>query len=163
MEKLGIEPIQLLTQVFNFAVMVFLLGKFLYKPILQGLEKRRQKIAEGLEYAAKMQEERELNEKKREEIIKKAKVEAQKIIEESKKIGRQVEADLTEKAQKETNAILAKAREELVMEKSEMERELRVQTVELAKTWVEAVLRETLGTKSQQTIINKKIADISKL
>ena len=49
MENIGIEPYQLLTQVINFALMIFILTKLLYKPILKGLEERKKKIEEGLE------------------------------------------------------------------------------------------------------------------
>ncbi len=163
MEQLGIEPIQLLTQVLNFSLMVFLLTKFLYKPILKSLEARRKKIAEGLEYTQKMEEEKAKNEKKREEIISQAKEEARKIIQEGKNTGKLLEGEIVEKAHKEAEAILQKAKEELEMERSQMEVQLRSQTVEIAKTWVEAVLGKILGTKAQQTIINKKIQEMAKL
>lgn len=163
MEQLGIEPIQLLTQVFNFVVMVVLLTKFLYKPILKALEARKKKIAEGLEYAEKMQQEAEKNEKKRQEIIDKAKEEARKIIEESKKTGKQVETEIINKAQQEASLILVKARETLTQEREEMERQLRVKTVEIAQGWVSVVLGKVLGGKTQTAIINKKIQELAKL
>ena len=43
MEQLGIEPLQLITQILNFAVLVFFLNKYLYKPILNTLETRKKK------------------------------------------------------------------------------------------------------------------------
>ncbi|MBI4990547.1 hypothetical protein HZB96_00460 [Candidatus Gottesmanbacteria bacterium] len=46
MEKLGVEPVQLLTQVFNFLVMVFLLTKVLYKPILRSGRRLEAEIIE---------------------------------------------------------------------------------------------------------------------
>lgn len=162
MEQLGIEPIQLLTQVFNFVIMIILLTKFLYKPILKALEERRKKIQEGLSYAQKMQTELEKNEKKREEVINHAKEEARKIIEEGKKVGKQVETEITQKAHLEANSILTKAREELAMERTQIESELRIQTVEIAKGWVEVVLGKVLSGKSQQAIVNKKIAELAK-
>lgn len=162
MEQLGVEPIQLITQIFNFAIMVFLLTKFLYKPILRALEDRKKKIAEGLAYTQKMQEEMEKTEKKKEEILNKAKDEARKIVEEGKAAGKQLEAEIIKKAHAEAGAILSKGREELVMEKEQMERELRIQTVEIAKGWVEAVLGKILSGKAQQTVVNKKIAELAK-
>ncbi|MBI3379552.1 F0F1 ATP synthase subunit B [Candidatus Gottesmanbacteria bacterium] len=161
MEKLGIEPLQLLTQVFNFLLLVFVLKKLLYKPILKGLDERKKKIQEGLEYTQKMQEEAEKTEKKREEIISKAKDEARIIIEDGKKVGKKVESEITGKAHLEANAILAKGREELEMERQQMERELRVQTIEIAKSWVEAVLGKILSSKTQTAIINKKIQELA--
>lgn len=162
MEQLGIQPLQILFQVFNFVVMVVLLKKFLYKPILKALDARRKKIAEGLEYTQKMQEEKEKNEKKREEILSKAKEEAKEIIQEGKAAGKNVETEIIAKAQKEANAILEKGKKELEMERSEMEQELKIQTVEIASNWVEEVLGKVLDTKKQQEIINKKLQELER-
>ncbi len=163
MEQLGIQPFQLGTQVLNFLIMVFLLSKFLYKPILKALEERKKKIQEGLEYTQKMKEEVEKSEKKRQEIISQAKEEAKKIVEDGKKAGKKLEEEIIVKAHTEAGAILGKAREEIEREKSEMEKDLRSQTVEIAQSWVEAVLGKVLGEKAQKTLINQKIEDLSKL
>ncbi|MCL5798272.1 MAG: F0F1 ATP synthase subunit B, partial [Patescibacteria group bacterium] len=98
MEKLGVEPFQLLTQLFNFFLMVFILTKFLYKPITKKLEERKKKIEEGLEYADRMKSEMEKSDKKRQDVIDRAKLDAKKIVEEAKKEGRKLEAEIVEKA-----------------------------------------------------------------
>lgn len=162
MEKLGIEPVQLLTQVFNFVVMLVLLTKFLYKPILKALEERKKKIQSGLEYAEKMAGELEKTGKKRQEVIDAAKEEGRKIIEESKKTGKLLEAEIVEKAHKEEAVILEKGRKELEMERTEMEKQLRTNTVEIAQTWVETVLGNVLTAKNQQEIINRKLKELAK-
>ena len=59
MEKLGIQLPMLLTQIVNFTIMLLLLTKFLYKPILKALKERKEKISQGLIYAEKMQAEEE--------------------------------------------------------------------------------------------------------
>lgn len=163
MDKLGIEPIQLLTQIFNFVIMVVLLTKFLYKPILKALEERRKKIEEGLQYAEKMKVETEKNEKKREEIILEAKGEARKIMEEGKKSGRIVEAEIIEKAHKEAQEVIAKGRSELSLERIEMEKQLRGQTIDIATSMVESILRQILDKNYQKEIINKKIRELEKI
>lgn len=47
MEQLGIEPQLLLAQLVNFLIILFVLSKLLYKPILGMIEKRKKEIAEG--------------------------------------------------------------------------------------------------------------------
>lgn len=162
MEQLGIEPLQILAQIFNFTVLVILLNKLLYKPILKALEERKKKIKEGLDAAEKMKAEEEISGKKREEIIKKARLEASQIIEEGKKAGKLQESEIIEKAVSEKNSILEKGREELQSLKKEMVSQLRKETVDLAKSWVEAILARALDNKSQLNIINKKILELSK-
>ncbi len=163
MEKLGVEPVQLLTQIFNFVVMFLVLSKLLYKPILKALDERRKKIEEGLQYAEKMKAETEKNDKKREEIIGEAKNEARKIIEEGKKSGRQVEAEIIEKAHKEAQEVIAKGRSELSLERIEMEKQLRGQTIEIATSMEESILRQILDKNYQMEIINKKIRELEKI
>jgi F-type H+-transporting ATPase subunit b len=162
MDKLGIEPFQLITQIFNFSVMVVVLTKLLYKPILKVLEERKKKIEEGLQYAEKMKEEAEKNEKARQEVINKAKEEARKIVEEGKKTGRKLEAEIVERAQKDAKAILTKGRKEIEIEKAIMEKDLQHQTIEISTSLVEAVLRNALDISNQKKIIDKKIQELAK-
>jgi F-type H+-transporting ATPase subunit b len=163
MEKLGIEPIQLLTQIFNFLIMVFILTKMLYKPLTKKLEERRKRITEGLEYADKMKIELDENEKKREEIISKAKTEVRKIIEEGKKSGKKLEEDIISKAHKEAVSILEKARKEIKLERQEMEESLRSEAVKIAAVMAEKVLSDVLTVEDHQAIIDKKLKIIANL
>ena len=64
-----INAIQIILQIVNFAVLVTVLTKFLYKPILKILEGRAQRIQEGLEAAEKSLEERAAVEEKKQEIL----------------------------------------------------------------------------------------------
>lgn len=161
MEQLGIEPIQLLTQVFNFILMLIVLTKILYKPITRALDERRKKIAEGLEYAEKMQRELEKNEQKRQEIIQKAKEEARKIIEDGKKSGKKIEVDIIQKAHQEARAIIEKGKKELDLEHSEMEKQLRKQTVEIASSMALQVIQQVLTESDHKAIIDKKLKEMS--
>lgn len=161
MEQLGIEPLQILAQVFNFTVLVILLNKLLYKPILKALDERRNKINEGLKYAEKMKIEEEKSAEKREEIIKKARIEAVEIIDEAKRAGKRQESEIIDKAISEKNAIMEKGKEELRSLKNEMQRQLKKETVELAGKWVEAVLVKSLDNKNQLNIISKKIEEMA--
>lgn len=163
MEKLGVEPVQLLTQVLNFVIMVVLLTKLLYQPIIQKLEERRKKIEEGLAYTEKMKKDLEELDKKRQEVIDQAKEEARRIIEEGKKSGKNVEKAIIEKAHQEAAAILEKGEAELALARQQMERQLKEQTVDIAEGMVKKLLGEILTSEDQQKIIDKKIKEISRL
>ncbi len=163
MEQLGIEPIQLLTQVINFVIMVLLLSKFLYKPIMKGLDERRKKIEEGLAYTEKMKEEMEKIDKKKREATDQAKEEAKNIIDDGKKTGKSLEQEIIEKAHKEAEQIVEKGREELMSERVLMEKQLKAQTIDIAQSMARKILEDALNPEDQKAIIDKKIAEISKL
>lgn len=163
MEKLGVEPLQLLIQIFNFTLMVVVLTKLLYKPILKALEDRRKKIEEGLKYTEKLKQEVEKNEKKREEIISLAKDEARKIIEEGKNAGKLIEGDIIAKAHREAAGIIAKSKSEIEFERSEMEKQLQNQMIDIAYQIAEAALRDVLDSRNQKALIDKKIQELTKI
>ncbi len=162
MEKLGIEPLQLATQVFNFVIMVAVLTYFLYKPILRMLKERRDKIAQGLEYTEKMKQEVEKTEAKRLAIINAAKEEGRAIVEESKKAGKLVEADIIEKAHEEARAIVEKGKADVEMERINMEKKLKDQMVSVAGAIAAKALESALSVKVQRSLIDKKIRSLAK-
>lgn len=162
MEQLGIEPLQLATQVFNFLIMVAVLTRFLYKPILKVLKERREKIAQGLEYTEKMKAEVEKSEAKRAAILARAKEEAGAIIEESKKAGKQVEAEIIARAHDESRAIIEKGKADVELERGEMEKKLKEHFVSVATAIATKVLESTMSPTMHRTIIQKKIKTVAK-
>jgi len=110
-DTFGWDPWLFLSQVVSFSIVVLLLKRFAYKPILALLEERRQRIAEGLLNAEKIKQQLSEAEKRYEEILAKANVDAQKLIDEA----RESSAHLAERKQQEAIAaaeqIIAKARE----------------------------------------------------
>ena len=71
-----------ISQLIAFSIVAVLLNKFAYKPVLEVLEQRKAKIAEGLENADKIKAELEQAESTRKEIIEKANAQANALIEE---------------------------------------------------------------------------------
>jgi F-type H+-transporting ATPase subunit b len=105
-----------LSQVISFCIVAFLLQRFAYKPILAVLEERRRKIEEGQLNAEKIKKELAEAEKRYQEIVAKANVDAQKMIDET----RESAAHLSERKQQEAitvaEQIIAKAREAAAIE-----------------------------------------------
>src|SRR3984893_11652838 len=86
-----------LSQVISFCIVVFLLNRYAYKPILALLEERRRKIEEGQINAEKIKKELAEAEKRYQEILAKANADAQKMIDEA----RESAAHLSERKQQE--------------------------------------------------------------
>lgn len=162
MEQLGIEPIQLATQVFNFVIMALVLTRFLYKPILKALKDRRDKIAEGLSYAEKTKAEFEKTETARHKVILAAKEEGQRIVEESKKAGKLMEAEIIEKSHEEARAIVEKGKADVEMERADMEKKLKEQMVDVAEAIALKALESSLTITQHRAIIDKKIRVLAK-
>src|SRR3989344_5949016 len=99
MEKLGINGIQLLAQLVNVGILLFVLKKFLYKPILHILEKRKA-LAEEVERKTEEVEKRlsEL-EKKERELNKQAKVNADQLAREALRDAKKTTMSLVKEAE----------------------------------------------------------------
>lgn len=157
MEKLGIEPILLLTQVINFTILVVVLSKFLYKPILKMLDERKKKIEEGLALAAEMAAKEEEMQKEKEKVLDKAKSEGAKIIEEYKEQGKKMESEIIAAASEEAKRLKEKVLIDQEEEKKKMWNDLRKQLLVLAMEMSRKVVGEMLNDKSQRLILERKL------
>ena len=114
-----------LSQVISFTIVALLLRRFAYKPILNVLEQRRQQIAEGQANAEKIKKQLAEAEQRHAEILAKANVAAQKMIDEA----RESSAHIAERKEQEAIAaaeqILAKAREASAIEHERTMMELK--------------------------------------
>lgn len=163
MEKLGVQPIQLLAQIFNFLILMVILKKYLYKPILKALEDRKKKIEDGLRFSEKAKQELEEAEKKKEEIVNHAKLEAAKIMAEAKKAGKKKELEIVEAAEKQAAEVIKKGKKDLEENKKQMEKQLEKETVDIATALVEKLLRQALSEADQNKILEKKLKDFARI
>jgi len=126
--QFGVDWAHFLAQCLSFAIVALLLHRYAYRPILQVLEGRRQRIQEGLENAAKIKEELAKTEAARQEALRQANQQANKLIEEARGASAKVLERETQKAIATANQIITKAREaseaELVRMKAELRREV---------------------------------------
>src|SRR6476619_1002487 len=98
--EFGIQPLLLAAQVVNFLVLLFILNKLLYKPILQMLQTRKDRIAESLKNAEEIENTLAKTEEDREKRLKEATDEAKDIINEATKSANLVIAEAHTKASK---------------------------------------------------------------
>lgn len=162
MEKLGIQPIHLLAQIFNFVLLLFILKKFLYKPILKMLDERQKKVKEGLEYAEKMKAESEQSEKRREQVQLTAKNEAKEIVAAARKEAKKMADGMVQEAEKEARSITEKARNDAAKEYEVRLKELEKEAVSVASRMVERLLKDALSAKEQKDIITNRLKAISR-
>lgn len=150
-------------QIINFSVLVFLLKKFLYVPIVRMLDERKKKIEEGLASAKTMEAQVERAEKKQQEVLEKARQEGRRVIEEAKKAAKRVEEELIVKAKKEAAAVVAKGHEDIEAEQKRMKERMQKESIELASKMTERILAGVLSEKEQREIIEKRMKDVSRL
>src|SRR3989338_1873839 len=148
MEKLGLELPLLITQVVNFAILVFLLQKLLYKPVLKILEERRKKVEEGIELSAKAKEELQNAQNESATIIKKASLEAVNILNEAKKEASLEKQKIVESGKKEITNLRAKHEEELAERYTELSQQVSKDVIAIATVMVQKLLPNLIISKA---------------
>jgi|SRR6185503_16925115 len=125
LHSLGIYWPKLIAQMVNFGIVLFILWKFAYRPVLAMLEQRRQRVAEAMANAEKAKAELAKADADRKEILSKADQEANRLIEEARAAAAHVREQETQKAITEAAQIIAKAQQAAALEKERMLAELK--------------------------------------
>lgn len=159
MDKIGVNPINLLTQVFNFTILVVLLTKLVYKPVLEALEKRRKKIEEGLALTEKLTQEKEDLERQKTKIIAEAGKEAKAIIDKARSQGKKVEQEVIVEARVAASEIIERGKKDVEIRMKEMEEQLVKETIDMAALLTQKLIGDVLDREKQQAMLKKKVAE----
>ena len=156
-KNFGVNPILLAAQIINFLIIFFILKKFLYKPVLDLLKKRRITIQEGIEHAeeARVKLEKVVIEEKN--ILKNAQMQAKKIIEDAREESIEVIKQLNDNAKKQTEKMLKDAKDQIIRESIETEKRLAVKTSKLAVSFLEKTLNEFFSLKEQKEVMSSAL------
>jgi F-type H+-transporting ATPase subunit b len=143
------------SQLIAFAIVAYMMNKFAYKPVLEVLELRKTKIAEGLENADKIKAELGEAETTRKEIIEKANTQANALIEEAREAAQKVRDTETQKAVASAEEIISKARQASEAEHVKMLAELRKEVGRLVVDTTSKVAGKVLTGDDQKRLIDE--------
>jgi F-type H+-transporting ATPase subunit b len=151
-ETFGWNPWLFLSQVISFVIVAALLRKFAYKPILNILDERRERIAEGLRNADKIKQQLAEAEQRHAEILAKANVEAQRMIDEARESAGHVAERKEQEAIAAAEQIMAKAREASVLEHERTMAELKRELGRLVVDTTAKVTGKVLTSEDQRRL-----------
>ncbi len=160
MDKLGIEPTLLLAQGINFLIIIVVLSKLLYKPILTMLEKRKKEIEEGIRLTEKMREEEEQMAIRKQKMLEHARKEGQEIIEESRKQAKEEEKDILAEAHRQAQQIMDKAKADIARLREEMEKDVRANAVTLGVAMAKKLLTGVISQQDKHKLIQKHLKEL---
>jgi len=160
LEALGINLGYLFVQILNFAIIFVVLRVWVYKPILGLLEKRRERIAQGLEDARVAAEARANAEKEAQAILGRAQADANQKVRESAERAEQVAREIHAAAEKDAAAVRAAAAGEAEQARSAALGELRGQVAALAIAAAQKLIGESLDEKRQRHLVQEFFSGI---
>ncbi len=144
-----------------FGVLVFILGKYAWGPILGAVEAREKGIQSALDEAAAQNAEaaRLLQEHKAQ--LADARRQSSELIAEGKAAGEQVRREIEEKARTEAQSIVERARQEIERERDQAIEALRKESVELALAAASRLLQEKLDQEQDRQLVERYLGDMS--
>jgi F-type H+-transporting ATPase subunit b len=111
--NLGIDIKLLIAQMINFGVLLWLLSKFLYKPVIKRIEKDEKELSSAIEEKKKIDDEKEALEMQKKKEITKSKKRAKEIIKEAEIIAGSIEKNAREESAAEKQAVIKQIRSRL--------------------------------------------------
>ena len=143
----------LIGQMITFALLVWFTMKYVWPPLMQALEERKKKIAEGLAAAEKGQHEMDLAEKRATGLLREAKDQAADIVTLAQKRAGELVEDSKQSAKQEGERIVTAARSEIEREIQKAREGLRQEVAHLAVDAAEKILKSEVDRTKHQEII----------
>ena len=144
----------------TFLVLLFLLARFAWRPLLQALENRQASIRKSLDDARQAKEEHERLHEQSAQIIKQARAEAESIIAESRADGERLREDLKQKARAEADTIARNAERQIQLETGRALQQLRHEAADLSVMIASKLIQRQLSKEDNQRLIDEALSQL---
>jgi F-type H+-transporting ATPase subunit b len=149
-----INPGLIVWTIVTFVLLVAVLSKYAWKPLLQALHEREEKIRSALEQAEKARAEAAELLKQNERNMARAEEEYQKAIREGKALAEKLKEEIVNKAKQQAQRELQMAKEEIQRDIDAAKQQLRSEVAELAIRAAEKILDETLDQQKHKKLVD---------
>lgn len=150
----------LIGQFIAFFVFVWFVMKFVWPPLLNALNERKNTIADGLAAAERGKHQQELAEKHAAEVIHEAKQQAAEIISRAEKRASEIIEEAKDTARTEGERLVTAANAEIAQEVTRAKEQLRGQVVSISVAAATRILKREINEQSQDELIKDLVAQI---
>ncbi|EKE19695.1 MAG: hypothetical protein ACD_8C00124G0044 [uncultured bacterium] len=157
---LGLNVKILLAQLINFGVLVFVIYKFAYGPIMKVLDERQEKIEKGISNANEAGKKLVQIEEKEKLVLAEAKKEAQEIIKKAQEIAESGKAQIIETTKQEAANIMANTQKKIEQEREKIMGEIKGEISGLILTVTEKIINEKLDNDKDKKLVEDMIVSI---
>ncbi len=158
MSALGLNVPVLVAQLINFFLLLVVLRIFLYKPILGMLDRRSQRIREGLEAAEQSKSQAASAEQDVAKQLDEARRQGQALVAQAQEASNRLQEEARNQARREAETLLERARNEIQLERDQAIAELRGAFADLTVTAAEKVIGQSLDRQAHKRLIDDVLA-----
>ena len=144
----------------SMLVMFTALSYFLFNPVRDMLEKRRQRIVDDQETAKSEREEASAYKEEYDKKLKEVEKEAQEILSAARKKAKQNEAKIVAEAKEEAARIIARANVEIELEKKRALDDMKQEMITIASMMAAKVVSTSIDTKVQESLIDETLKEM---
>ncbi len=155
------EPGSIIWTLAVFVVLLFVLKKWAWGPIVQALQAREDGIKKDIEDARKARQEAEELLEKYKQQLEQARKDAQKLIAEANQRAEELHQQRKKEVEEEAQAMIAKAKDEIELERQKAAQELRREVVEIAITAASKVIGQALKAEDHRDLIQREIEGLN--
>jgi len=154
------DPGLFLWTILTFLVLLGLLAKFAWRPLLEALEKRQETIRQSLEDARKAKEELErINEESR-AIISKARTQAQSIVADGRSEAERLKGEIKQKAKAEADSMIREAEKQIRVATDKAISEIRGEVVDLSLQVASKLIRKNLSREDNRSLVEESLKEL---
>ncbi len=159
---IDVNPGVIFWTVITFVLLLLILKKFAWKPILTALDQRETAIKDSLDRAEKANEDAQKILSENQASLEKAEEESKKIISQSRIYAEKLKEQILQDSKAEAKKIIDEASAEIERKKDSAFDELKTQVSEIAIRAAEIILKENLNKETQIKVLNNYIDQINK-
>ena len=161
--SLGIEWKELIAQAINFGLLVFILTKLLYKPLMKSIEEKEKSIQGAKDSASNMEKMLQESAEEQKKVLDKARHESEKIIKNAEVSASVLKKSLLEDAKKQAEAVVSQGEAKIREENEKLRREIKKEVGTLVSDAIEKTVGKYIDEKSKLTLKDEASKEFSKL
>jgi len=156
------DPGLFIWTILTFLVLLGLLAKFAWRPLLQALENRQEMIRKSLDDAQQAKQELERLNQESARIIREARVEAQSIVAQSRSDGERLREEMKQKARAEAETIVRNAERQIQLETGRALQQIRLEAADLSVMIASKLIQRNISKEDNEQLIDQTIQQLEK-
>lgn len=156
----GIDWKLLVTQAINFLILLFILKKFAYKPILEMLKKRRDGVEAGIRMKKEAEERLRHIAEEREKTLEEARKESLAILAKTEIAAKELKTDMLVEAGRKAEGVINEAKRVISEEKNKMRDEFFREAAGLVRLGIEKTLKKMTPEERDAKLIQEAMAEL---
>lgn len=160
LQTFGIQPVLLTAQIVNFLIILYLLNRFAFKPILKMLGDRRKIIAESLKNAEETKKLLEKTAEKEKQVLQQAQAQAQEMMTEARQQASLLQQEAEVATRERVERMLLDAKKQIAEQTLLAEKQLTKQVAAISISLLEKSLKGFFSEKEQKEVIAKAVKKI---